>query len=126
MSWKESIQGDIMENQNQNQNNQENTSFNDQADGKFDKAVKNAQGAGGTTEKDKLSKGVSTDDDENAGGVYSENLMSKSDKEVRENENASLQDDSYSFDEANTDNEEYHDADAADDMDFDNDDDFVQ
>jgi len=109
-----------------NQNNQENTSFNDQADGKFDKAVKNAQGAGGAVNQDKLSKGVTSDAEENDGSVYSENLMSKSDKEVRENEDASLQDDSYSFDEANTDNEEYHDADGADDFDLDNDDDFVQ
>jgi hypothetical protein len=116
-------QGDTMG----NQNNQENTSFNDQADGKFDKAVKNAQGAGGAVNnQDKLSKGVTSDDDENAGSTYSKNLMNKSDKEVRENEDASLQDDSYSFDEANTDNEEYHDADSGEDFDLDNDDDFVQ
>jgi hypothetical protein len=30
---------------------------------------------------------------------------------VRQTEDASLQDDSYSFDESNTDNEEYHDVD---------------
>lgn len=111
-----------------NQSNQENTSFNDQADGKFDKAVKNAQGTGGTVNPDKLSKGVTSDfddEDENL-APYNKNLMSKSDKEVRENEDASLQDESYSFDEQNTDNEEYHDADGADDFDLDNDDDFVQ
>lgn len=107
----------------ENQNNQENTSFNSQADGQFDKTVK--------TKSDQLRKGVApdvetSDDDENAGATYSKNLMSRSDREVRENEDASLQDDSYSFDEANTDNEEYHDADGAEDFDLDNDDDFVQ
>jgi len=101
-----------------NQNNQENTSFNDQADGKLKQAISNNQ--------DKLSKGVTSVAKEQDGSTYSKNLMSKSDKEVRENEDASLQDDSYSFDEANTDNEEYHDADGADDFDLDNDDDFVQ
>jgi hypothetical protein len=58
----------------------------------------------------KLSKGVKADPE----------------SEVKENEDASLQDESYSFDEANTDNEEYHDADEFEDFDIDNDDDFVQ
>lgn len=51
----------------------------------------------------------------------------KAREEVRENEDASLPDDSYSFDEDNTANEEYHDVDEEDleDIDFDNDDDFV-
>jgi hypothetical protein len=57
----------------------------DQADGKFDKNVVN---------REPLSKG-----------------MSDADTEVRENEDASLQDDTYSFDEDNTDNEEFHDMD---------------
>lgn len=39
----------------------------------------------------------------------------KPETQVRENEDASLQDDSYSFDEDNTDNEEFHDADESDD-----------
>lgn len=98
---------------NQNNQNTENTSFYDQADGKFNKAI----------EKEKLSHGVTSDDDENAGSTFSKNLMSDADAEVRANEDASLQDDSYSFDEANTDNEEYHDADE---IDFDNDEDFIQ
>ena len=102
----------------ENQNNQENTSFNSQADGQLEKAIK--------TNPDKLSKGVTSDDDENAGATYSKNLMSRGEAEVRENEDASLQDDTYSFDEDNTDNEEYHDADGAEDFDLDNDDDFVQ
>jgi hypothetical protein len=99
------------------QNNQENTSFYDQADQKFNKTLNN---------QDKLAKGVTSDDDENAGETYSKNLMSRPEAEVRENEDASLQDDTYSFDEANTDNEEYHDADSGEDFDLDNDDDFVQ
>ncbi len=99
-----------MQNQNNNnQANQENSSFYDQADGKF---------------KDMLAKGVAPDEEENSGKTYSKNLMDKADSEVRENEDASLQDDSYSFDEDNTDNEEYHDVDS--DFDPDNSDDFVQ
>lgn len=70
----------------------------------------------------KLAPGVTSDDDENAGATYSENLMNRAEAQVRENEDASLQDDTYAFDEDNTDNEEYHDA---EDFDFDNDDDFV-
>lgn len=68
----------------ENQNNQENTSGRDQADGKFDGNVKQEQ----------LAKGVTAD----------------ADAQVRETEDASLPDDAYSFDEDNTDNEEYHDA----------------
>lgn len=60
--------------------------------------------------KDQLAKGVAKDPEQ----------------QVRETEDASLQDDSYSFDEANTDNEEYHDASDADELDLDNDEDFVQ
>lgn len=44
-----------------------------------------------------------------SGGEFSKNLMSDADTEVRENENASLPDETYVFDEDNTDNEEYHD-----------------
>ncbi len=84
-------------------NDQENTSFYDQADDKFKKNL-NQQG----------------DDTETGGKTYSKNLMNKAEEEVRENEDASLQDDSYAFDEDNTDNEEYHD------VDLDNDEDFVQ
>jgi hypothetical protein len=58
----------------------------------------------------KLSKGVSVDPE----------------TQVRESEDASLQDETYSFDEDNTGIEEYHDAGDADDFDIDNDDDFVQ
>lgn len=111
----------------ENQNDQENTSRNNQGDGQFDQTVKNANLRGGTQEQEKLSKGVTSDDDENAGAVYSENLMNKAEAQVRATEDASLQDDTYSFDEDNTSNEEYHDADdAAEDFDLDNDDDFIQ
>lgn len=110
----------------ENQNNQENTSLNSQADGQFDKAVQNANLRGGAQEQQKLSKGVTSDDDENAGEVYSENLMNTPEEQVRATEDASLQDDTYSFDEDNTNNEEYHDAGDAADFDLDNDDDFIQ
>lgn len=40
-----------------------------------------------------------------------DHLESDAEAEVIENEDASLQDKEYSFDEDNTDNEEYHDAD---------------
>ena len=56
----------------------------DQADGKFDK------------------------------NVLKHKEMSDADTEVRENEDASLQDDTYAFDEDNTDNEEFHDLDDVD------------
>lgn len=110
---------------NQDNQNNENASFYDQADGKFNKAIQNGQ-------SDKLSKGVISDDegasvdDEGSGSTYSKNLISDADAQVRETEDASLQDDTYSFDEDNTDNEEYHDADEVEDFDIDNDDDFVQ
>lgn len=47
-----------------------------------------------------------TSQNDQADGKYSD-----ADTQVRETEDASLQDDTYSFDEANTDNEEYHDVD---------------
>ncbi len=79
----------------------QNTQRNDQADGKFDKNVVN---------REPLTK-ANTDDDDQSGSVYSKNLMSNADAQVRENEDASLQDDTYAFDEDNTDNEEFHDLD---------------
>lgn len=57
-----------------------------------------------------LDSRLATDDSDNAGATYSENLMSDADKEVRENEDASLQDDTYAFDSDNTGSEDYHDA----------------
>ncbi len=104
-------------NQENNQNN-ENTSFYDQADGKFNKSIQNNQ-------TKKLAKGVA-DDDENAEKTDSKNLLADAGAQVRETEDASLQDDTYSFDEENTDNDEYHDAGDVEDFDIDNDDDFVQ
>ncbi|WP_408096114.1 hypothetical protein ACJVC5_13830 [Peredibacter sp. HCB2-198] len=101
-----------------NQNNQEHSSFYDQADGKFNEAIE---------KKQPLRRGVMEDEEsdfsdertQSAGGV-------DPDQQVRETEDASLQDESYSFDEQNTDNEEYHDASGAEDIDLDNDDDFIQ
>lgn len=60
------------------------TQSSDQSDGKFEKKGK---------KKPRLS------------------AASDADTQVRQTEDASLQDDSYSFDESNTDNEEYHDVD---------------
>lgn len=104
---------------NQDQNNNENASFYDQADGKFNKAIQNAQ-------SEKLAKGVTSDEEVSADDDKSKKLMSSADAQVRETEDASLQDDAYSFDEDNTDNDEYHDAGDVEDFDIDNDDDFVQ
>lgn len=69
-----------------------------------------------------LDSRLSTDDSDNAGAVYSENLMNDADpdKQVRENEDASLQDDTYAFDSDNTGNEDYHDAFDGDEYDEDN------
>lgn len=100
--------------QNENTQSNDNTSFNDQANGGMNNVLNNA--------KEKLAKGVTTDDDEQAGATYSKNLMNRAETQVRENEDASLQDDTYAFDEDNTENEEYHDA---EDIDFDNDDDYI-
>ncbi|MFL5785156.1 MAG: hypothetical protein ACJ76H_11130 [Bacteriovoracaceae bacterium] len=44
-----------------------------------------------------------------------EELKKKAGQQVRQNEDASLQDDSYSFDEDNTGNEEFHDIDDVED-----------
>lgn len=96
-----------------NQENQKNDpKFYDQADGKLNKSVKKSNDE--------------TNETENAGETYSENLMSDADAQVRETEDASLQDDSYAFDESNTDNEEYHDAAGGDEFDIGDDEDFVQ
>ncbi len=85
-----------------NQNNQENTNFNDQADGKFDNVVNNKL----------MAKGVTSDDDESAGEVNLRGTDASS--QVRATEDASLQDDTYAFDESNTDNEDFHDLDDDD------------
>lgn len=46
-----------------------------------------------------------------ADGKFDKNVVTNADTQVRETEDASLQDDTYSFDEDNTDNEEFHDMD---------------
>lgn len=91
--------------------NQEHTTFYDQADGSLEKKFKNVQSEK-LKETEKLSPGV----------------MSDAENEVLENEEASLQDDSYSFDESNTGSEEYHDAgeENSGELDFDNDQDYIQ
>lgn len=86
----------------ENQTNQENIQK-DQADGKFDQNLK------GNISKEPLSSQAVSDDDEQAGSVYSDNLMSNADTQVRATEDASLQDDTYAFDEDNTSNEDIHD-----------------
>jgi hypothetical protein len=103
-----------MANPNRNdQHDGKQSSFNDQADG--------------TGNREKLAPGVTSDDGENAGQTYSKNLMGRAESQVRENEDASLQDDTYAFDEDNTDNEDFHDVDDdyAGDADFDATDDFA-
>ncbi len=114
-----------------NKQNQENISFYDQVDAKTRGAVKNATQSGGNIEKSSPADEVTSDQEEESGGeVYSQNIMEKAEAQVRENEQASLQDDSYSYDEDNTADEEFHDVDEDfrfedSDVDFDNDEDFV-
>lgn len=62
------------------------------------------------------------------GTTPNKNVLDKAQTQVRETEDASLQDDTYAFDTDNTDVEEYHDADDAEtaDIDFDSDEDFIQ
>ena len=53
-----------------------------------------------------------TQRNDQADGKFDKNVKVKNaENEVRENEDASLQDDTYAFDEDNTDNEEFHDLD---------------
>jgi hypothetical protein len=63
------------------------------------------------------------------GESYKTDLMTPAEHEVRENEDASLQDSSYTFDEDNTGDEEFHDVDdenyGEQNIDFDNDEDYV-
>lgn len=76
----------------QNQDAQYGNPAKNQADGKFD-------------------QNVSTDDTDTSGEAYSKNLMSTTaEGQVRENEDASLQDDSYSFDSDNLGDEDIHDT----------------
>lgn len=51
-----------------------------------------------------------TQNNDQADGKFDKNVKS-AEQQVRQTEDASLQDDTYSFDEANTDNEEFHDID---------------
>lgn len=83
-----------------NQNNQDRVTDAD----KYDNQVK------GPINTEPLSSRGLNDDDEQAGSVYSDNLRSSADSQVRASEDASLQDDTYAFDEDNTGNEDIHDV----------------
>ena len=107
--------------------NQENITFYDQVDGNS-RPVEKMKGKKMTGTDPKVSPEF-IQDDETPGRFHTKNLFNKAEAQVRENEDASLQDDSYSFDEDNTANEEFHDVDddsRHDEIDFDNDEDFVQ
>lgn len=55
-------------------------------------------------------KSLTSDDTDTGGETYSKNLQgNKAEQQVRENEDASLQDDTYAFDSDNTGNEDIHD-----------------
>lgn len=101
---------------NQNdQSNSEHSSFYDQADTKFNKAIENAAGKKDTPLKEyKMEEGVTSDDDEKSGEIYDKHYMNRAEAQVRENEDASLQDDTYSFDEDNTADADFHDVDVDD------------
>ena len=89
----------------ENQTNPE-RSVNDQADGKFDNVKTSVEG----------------EEEEQSASTYN----SEADSQVRATEDASLQDDTYSFDEDNTQNEDIHDVSDFADVDsdlFDNQDD---
>lgn len=84
------------------------------------------------SERQKTDNHLSTDDDEHAGAVRPNQLMNRAEAQVRENEDASLQDDTYTFDSDNTDSDEgIDDFDVEDvggglsDFDVDTNDDFV-
>lgn len=66
-----------------------------------------------TPEKTKVSETdtLSSDDMQLGGAPYSKNRMkNKAESQVKENEDASLQDDSYTLDSDNTGNEDIHDV----------------
>lgn len=88
-----------------NENDQEHTTFYDHADRPFERIFTSASA------KKKAAK------------KQDKETLDEVKRQVRETEDASLQDDSYSFDESNTDNEEYHDVSDATDYDFENEDD---
>lgn len=89
---------------NESTENSENTSFYDQVDQTFNRKL--------NEKETKLAKGVKSDEETEE---EASEFGGSAEQQVRQTEDASLQDDSYSFDEANTNNEEYHDADDADD-----------
>lgn len=100
-----------MENQTTQENFDPKKNFTKQADG--------VTGQGNSEKEPASGAELSSDDTDTSGKVYSENLMDRAEQQVRENEDASLQDDTYSFDEANTQNDEYHDAERVDEEGFD-------
>ena len=104
---------------NQNSSDQDTQKFN-QPNGQYDKNVP-AQGAAGGDELDVEALG--SDDSEMDSAIQGGQGENRAENQVRENEDASLQDDSYAFDESNTGNEEYHDASEIDDT---GEEDFVQ
>lgn len=68
-----------------------------------------------TTENTKgnenIEDSLTSDDMEQSGAVYRKNLMkNRAEAQVRESEDASLQDDTYTFDSDNTGNEDIHDV----------------
>lgn len=77
--------------------------------------VNNVQGP--ITKASESTKGFSEDNDAAAGAVQADGLTSDADTQVRATEDASLQDDSYAFDEDNTNNEDIHDVSDFGDMD---------
>lgn len=81
-----------------------------------------------TKKPKKISKEYIKEGSDESGTIHDENLLAPAEKEVLENEFASLPDHSYSFDEDNTGDEDFHDADeeyAEKFVDFDYDEDFI-
>jgi hypothetical protein len=115
-----------------NETNQENTANPNRGYG-MDQSINQAgQAKGGAQEQQKLADGVTSDDDEAAGEIHGADQLNRAEAQVRENEDASLQDDTYTFDSDNTDSDEgIDDFDVADadgggsDFDIENDDDYV-
>lgn len=77
---------------------------------------------------EELSSQASSDDSEQAGSVYGLEEGSDAETQVRATEDASLQDDTYAFDEDNTSNEDIHDVSDFGDVDsglFDSQEDYI-
>ncbi len=105
--------------------------FYDQVDTKTSGTFKKVIQSGGKIDNSSSTNKQTSEQKDGNRSPYKRKLINLAEAQVRENEDASLQDDSYTFDEDNTSDDEYHDVDEDfkfedTDVDYDNDEDFVR